>query len=253
MFEKLIRLMAPLGVVLFAASVSAGDALLSDFAAFDRAFIPPLALTNQEKVAPSKKAIEILKTNWAEFKARHYKGKPKDPKWKQDLDRVESKILESEGIILTERDLMDAHEILESIRFALMGLRKRNGIDYYLDHLSEFHEHMEAIVHTASERDAGSVTEKDRDILKKECAEAVRVWDRIQDFAFDQNLFGFNEQKETRRKELIKMESQALSRLQKALERDDPDLILKSAKEIRPHYAALYKLFGDFRRVGETD
>ena len=36
-----------------------------------------------------------------------------------------------------------------------------------------------------------------------------------------------------------------------ALEGDDKMLIIKSAKEIRPHYAQLYMLFGDFRQFGD--
>ncbi|MBW1818004.1 MAG: hypothetical protein JRJ60_12700 [Deltaproteobacteria bacterium] len=35
--------------------------LKKDFVSFDRAFIPPLALTKQEKVKPSKKAMNLFK------------------------------------------------------------------------------------------------------------------------------------------------------------------------------------------------
>lgn len=237
--------------VLLSGHAFASEGLMKDFVLLDRAFIPPLALTNQEKINPSKKAMEVLKAQWAQFKANHYKAEPKDPKWKQDLDRVESKIIEAEQVILEEKNLMDAHELLETIRYALKAARNRNGIDYYIDYLSEFHEHMEAIVHMATERDAGSFADKDLEFLDRECEEAIRVWLQVQTFAFDKELFGFSDSQETRRKELLEREAQALHKLQEALKVDDRMLIIKSAKEIRPYYSQLYMLFGDFRPFGD--
>jgi hypothetical protein len=231
--------------------VFASEGLMKDFVLLDRAFIPPLALTSQEKVDPSKKAMEALKTQWARFKANHYNSKPRDPGWKQDMDRVESKILDAEQIILGERNLMGAHEILETVRYALKAARNRNGIDYYIDYLSDFHEHMEAILHTVAERDALSFTDKDRDFLAWECREAVRIWDRVRNLAFDTDLFGFSDRQEARRKELLEREAKALHQLRTALECDDKMLIIKSAKEIGPYYSQLYMLFGDFRQFGD--
>jgi hypothetical protein len=229
----------------------ANEGLMKDFVLFDRVFIPPLALTNQGKVTPSKKAMEALKTQWAQFKKNHYSARSEDPMWKQDLDKMESKILEAEQIVLSEKNLMEAHEILETIRFALKAARSRNGIDYYIDYLSEFHEHLEAIIHVANERDAGSLSDKDIKFIAGECEEGLRIWSQVQNRAFDKGLFGFSDKQEARRKELLQREAQALSNLQRALEGDDRMLIIKSAKEIRPHYSQLYMLFGDFRQFGD--
>jgi len=235
---------------LFSGNALGSEGLMKDFVLLDRAFIPPLLLTNQKKADPSKKAMEVLKAQWAQFKKNHYSAQPKDPGWKQDLDRVESKIMEADQIVLGEKDLMEAHEILETIRYALKSTRSRNGIDYYIDYLSEFHEHMEAILHTANERDEGSFSEKDLQFVTGECAEATRIWTQVQGLPFDRELFGFSDAQEARRKELLEKEAQALQRLQKALEGNDKKLIIASAKEIRPPYSQLYLLFGDFTRFG---
>jgi hypothetical protein len=235
--------------VVFTATGFAADDLMKDFVSFDRAFIPPLAFTNQEKVNPSKKGMAILKEYWNTFKAKHYEANPEDPHWKKDLDGTEKRILKAGSIVASGKDLMEAHEILEEIRYVLMNLRKRNGIDYYLDHLSEFHEHMEAIMHTASERDAGSFTAKDGEYIARECSGAIRIWERIQVLPFDKHLFGFDNQKVAAMRDLMEEENQSLQRLRKALEGEDKTLIIDSAKKIRPNYAQLYKLFGDFERV----
>jgi hypothetical protein len=237
--------------VLLSGHTFASEGLMKDFVLFDRVFIPPLALTGQEKCELSKNAMEPLKAQWAQFKTNHYEAKPKDPRWKQDLDSVESKIIKAEQIILGEKNLMGAHEILETIRFALRAARTRNGIDYYIDYLSEFHEHMEAILHMATERDGGSFSDNDLHFLAGECEEAVRIWVRLQNLPFEKELFGFSDRMEAGRKELLEKEAQALYRLRKALETDDKMLIIKSSKEIGRYYAQLYMLFGDFQRFGD--
>jgi hypothetical protein len=238
-------------IVLLYTGTGLGDGtVLKDFVSFDKAFIPPLALTNQEKVAPSKKAIEILKEEWGRFRSRHYEANAKDAKWKQDLDSVGAKIQDAERIILGEKNLMEAHEILETIRYAFMDARKRNGIEYYIDHLSEFHEHMEAIVHAASDAGSASLAEKEKSFISRECGEAMRIWAGIQRLPFDKELFGFDDRRETKRQELLQKEAEALLTLQKSLESNDAPRIIRAAKEVRPNYAQLYMLFGDFSRFG---
>lgn len=225
------------------------DALMKDFVSFDRAFIPPLALTNAEKLNPSKEAMGLLKENWDSFKAKQYNANPNDPKWKSDLDKVDQKIFEAAAIVRTEKNLSEAHEILEQIRFIFMELRKRNGIEYYIDYLSDFHEHMEAIMHTVQERDPASFSAKDKDYVAREFDQADKTWKRIETAAFDKDFYGFSDQRLARMKECLKLETEALNNLKKALEGEDKALIIKAAKGIRPNYAEIYKLFGDFERV----
>jgi ribosomal protein S15P/S13E len=249
MRKAIILTGAAFAVLSLVTAALANEALMKDFVSFDRAFIPPLALTNQEKVNPSKKAMMLLKENWSAFKGKHFEANPKDTQWKTDLDKVESSIRDAGRIIEGGKNLMEAHEILEQVRFVFMALRKRNNIDYYVDHLSEFHEHMEAIIHTASERDAGSLSSKDKEFMGKEFAQASLIWERIQALRFDAALFGFNDQKLAEMKDLVKKEADALQKLRSALGGNDNAVIIQSAKGIRPNYANLYKMFGDFDRV----
>jgi hypothetical protein len=236
--------------VLFFAGAAIGEDLLKDFVAFDRAFIPPLSLTNQEKGDPSRKAIGVLKEEWGRFKNKHYGANPKDVQWKQDLDVVESKILEAERIIINGKNLMEAHEVLEAIRYAFMNMRKRNGIEYYIDHLSEFHEHMEAIVHAASDTTPVSFADREKTFIAKECAEATRIWSGIQALPFDAGLYGFDDRREAKRRELLQKEAEALLTLQKSLESGDAGQIIRAAKGVRPNYAQQYMLFGDYSAYG---
>ena len=223
--------------------------LKEDFASFDRAFIPPLALTRQEKVKPSKKAMKLLKENWGTFKAKHYEANSKDPKWKKDFDKVDQKIMEASNIIKDSKNLIHAHDTLEEIRFIFLELRKRNGIDYYIDPLSEFHEFMEVIVHTAAESDPQTLTVADKETIREEHDQAARIWDKIETASFDSDLYGFDDRRMAQMKKLLKLEAEALNALDRALDSNDHAQIIKTAKAIKPNYAKLYKLFGDFDRV----
>ncbi len=223
--------------------------LKRDFVFFDQAFIPPLALTRAEKVKPSKKAMKLLKENWGTFKATYYDSNPNDPKWKADFNKVDQKIMEAARTVRSGKNLIDAHETLEEIRFIFLELRKRNGIDYYIDPLSEFHPLMEVIVHTAAENDPDTLSDSDKETIREQYDEASKIWNRIKTSEFDRDLYGFTDEKMAKMKKLLKMESEALSKLKKALDDNNNGLIITTAKAIKPNYAKLYKLFGNFDRV----
>lgn len=223
--------------------------LKKDFVSFDKAFIPPLALTRAEKAKPSKKAMKLLKENWGTFKAKYYEANPNDPSWKADFNKVDQKIMEAAKTVKSGKNLMDAHESLEEIRYIFLELRKRNGINYYIDPLSEFHVFMEVIVHTADENDPDTLDDSDKQTIREQYDQASKIWHRIKTSEFDRDLYGFNDEKMAQMKKLLKMESEALNKLGKALEVNNNALIIETGKAIKPNYAKLYKLFGDFERI----
>ena len=108
--------------------------LISDFVKLDRAYIPTLFLTNLEKFNPSKKAIAKLKEEWDVFKGKYYEYNNEDPQWSKDFDKVDQSIREADKIISSGGDLIEAHEALETIRYTFLKTRRRNNIDYYIEH-----------------------------------------------------------------------------------------------------------------------
>ncbi|MDB4443969.1 hypothetical protein N9174_01340 [bacterium] len=220
-----------------------------DFVSFDQAFIPPLALTNQEKVKPSKKAMKILSQNWDVFRAKYYDANPQDSKWKEDFDKIDKVILEAKTTVGSGKHLMSAHETLEEVRWITLELRKRNHIDYYLDPLTEFHAHMEEIFHMGNDNSPEDIGSDEINTLKETLAEAEKVWTTVKSADFDPSVYGFNDQKMAKMKKLLKLESDALNNLKQALESGDKAAVIKAAKGIKPNYAKLYKLFGNFGQV----
>ena len=220
-----------------------------DFVAFDRAFIPPLAITNQEKVNPSRKAMKILMQNWEEFKAKYYNSNPQDPKWKEDFDRIDRQIREAAKIVKDGTDLMAAHEALEEIRTITMDLRKRNNMDYFLDPLTEFHILMETIFHTGKDNSPEDLNQGMISDLKETVSEAQALWAKIGKVPFDKDLYGFTDQMVAQMKQYHSAETKALDMVQKAIETGDKKAIIAAAKGVKDSYAQLYKMFGDFDRI----
>ena len=193
--------------------------------------------------------MAILNQNWSQFKAEYEKYNPADPDWKKDFDYADAQIKKANEIVNSGKELMSAHETLESVRIQFMELRQRNNIDYYVDYLTEFHEYMEAIFHTGKDNPPESLTEDDIDDLKNHYEEAARVWQKITTASFDKALYDFNDQKAGKMKSFITKETDALNRLKKAIGSKDNTKIVKACMGIKPNYAQLYKLFGNFERV----
>ena len=225
--------------------------ILKDFASFDRAFIPPLALTNQDKLKPSQKAIRLLNKNWESFKTKYYNSNPQDPEWKEDFDRIGKQIAEATSIVESGENLMHAHEALEEIRSITLDLRRRNNIEYYIDYLTEFHFLMESIVHTASDNEPADMGEEVISELSDLTDEASAMWSKIEAQPFDKALFGFDDEKIAKMMGLMKAESEALDNLKKAINSKDKTAIIEMAKNVKPNYAKIYMMFGDFDSIAK--
>jgi hypothetical protein len=220
--------------------------LEKDFAIFDRAYIPALALTNQGEAEQSKAAMILLIEHWSIFKGKYYGHGSKDSKWKKNFDDVEQAILKADEIVKGDRELLEAHELLESIRFTFMELRKRNGIDYYVDYLTEFHEPMEEIVLTSKGKTPDTLIDTDVEKIQELLPEALHFMNKIETPEFDSSLFDFDNEKTRLMKEYIKLESESLSKLEQAMKAGDKKMIIQSSAKIKPNFVKLFFLFGDF-------
>jgi len=236
-----------LGLILFSGTSSAGT--IQDYASFDRAFIPPMAITQKEQVKPSKKAMKILIPAWSELKGKYYHAPTSDDALRKDFDKIEELIVKAKKIIDSEQNLMAAHETLESVRYILMERRLRNNISYYPDLLTQFHEHMEEIYHSGADATPEELNEDDIYALKETLQEGLAVWETVKNAPFNPVEYGFSDQKTRMREKLMIEESAALKQLEDAIAGRDKEKIIAAAVGIKPKYAAQYKLFGDFDKV----
>ena len=232
-----------------AGSVEADTTIIEDFVAFDRAFIPPLVLTKQAKVAPAATAMELLTQSWAAFKGKHYESNVADVEWKADLDRIEKHILDAASMVQNVEGLMPAHEELEQVRTIALRLRQRNDMGYYLDLVIEFHDAMEVIYHAGKDISPESPDEEAIQSLSATVSKATALWQQVREAPFDKDLYGFTEQMAQKMQEYHAAEQRALERVAAAIGSGDKAAIKKTAKGVKANYAMLYKMFGDFERV----
>ncbi len=224
------------------------DNLTNDFARLDRAYIPVLFLTNMNKPDPSKKSDARLKIEWSNFKNKYYEYNKVDPQWSKDFDKVDQSIMKADKIISSGGDLIKAHEILETIRYTFINTRRRNNIDYYIDHITDFHNPMEHIVLRANKKTPKTLTNKDIKFIEESLPKVLKLWDAIKNAKFDNDLFLFNKEKETKMQDIIKAETNALKDLENALNnKSNKENIIKTAIGIKKNFALLFKLFGDFK------
>lgn len=244
------RLLIAILVTVFLPSIgfSKSDKFISDFVCFDRAYIPALFLTNMDKLNPSKKAMENLKTEWASFKGKYYYYEKDDTKWTKDFDKVEESIMLADKIISSGNKLIEAHEILENVRYTFLEMRKRNNIDYFIDYLTEFHDPMEHIVLRAKGKIPKTLKDNDIEFLEKSFPEAADKWNALKNAGFNNDIFHFNDERLTNMKDVIIAETKAMDALKSALNnKSDKANLIKNAVGIKKNFVLLFELFGDFK------
>ncbi len=244
---------AALGIVLIfitALPLSAASLLEKDMAAFDRAYITSMVLTSQGKRAASKKAMERTMAQWASFKKTHADDLIKSNADKADLIIINQMLSDAKRIVRANGPLHEAHIILEGVRDVFLNIRKRNSIDYYIDHLTGFHKPMNAIVLAARGKTPETLTESILSRIKDNFKLAGQSWENLQKASFDPELFSFDAKKEAQRQACIKAETEALNKLKKALNKGDKEAIIKAAAGIKPNFDSLFLLFSNLEDGG---
>ncbi len=202
--------------------------LKSDMVSFDRAYIPALSFTSQEKIRESKQSMELLLENWNNFKKKYYLQNAGDSDWSRDLDKIDVLIVNADNVVKSEKNILDAHQkYLEEVRIIFMNLRARNNIDYYIDYLTKFHEPMEKIVLSAKGKNVDTFTDKDLAVIKNTFAEAMEKFNNLENADIEAEVFNFNAQKIAQIKKIIQDEGNSLKALSLALESNDRENIIK--------------------------
>jgi hypothetical protein len=225
------------------------DAVIKDTAVFDKAYIPALFLTSQGKVEESKLSMKFLKEEWTAFKKKYYSAQPNDAQWKKDMDRVEELIMAADNTVSGGKELPSAHQVVEGAGGILMEARQRNKIEYFPDYLTEFHGVMEGIFEDAVNWKPETLSAKHIENIQKMLSDGLEAWDAAKKAKFSPELYGFSPEKVQKMRDLHKAEADALLALQEALKKGDKAEIIKHARSLKPKYASVYLLFGDFERL----
>lgn len=220
--------------------------LVQDMVVLDRSYIAALKMTSQEKLIPSRKAMARLILVWEEFENNHRGMSKIDTAWQQDMDRVNDFIASANRTVSKGDNLKNAHEELEHVRTVMMEVRVRNQIDYFVDHLTRFHVPMEAIVLSVRGKTQADLSEETIVKMQSDLHRALSLWEKVMATPFDKDVFGFTQEKAKQLEMLREKELKALVSLEQALTGSNKKQIIQSGLEIKPFFAEMFMLFGNF-------
>jgi hypothetical protein len=221
--------------------------LVAGMVAFDRAYIPALALSNAAKPEAALKAMTILKDQWSIF-ARQFGSRFPEAEWKQGFERT-AVVLDRSEELVRMGDLPGAHVALEEVRDIFVSLRDRQSIPYYVDFLNRYHESMEEVTAVTAGLTAGTLEEKQVQQVGALLPEARRKWQATLDAPFDAGVYGFPV---ARADELRKAEEAVLlgiGRVEQALRSADREALVRTVEAMKPVFTKTFLMFGDFERV----
>jgi len=226
------------------AQFNAPSDIRHEFAELDRAYVTALALTNQSSPKATQ-AVTALQDHWKVFQERHYGSNGTDTSWQSDFNKVGCRI-DVANTFLEQKDAQSAHETLEGVRFILLDLRRRHQVDYYLDYLTKYHEAMEGLLAVVQGKTSETLTVSDLSTLRWRLSEAERQWAVVQAQPFDAALYGFDGQRQERMRQYMQEETEALGHLRAAVESESGEGIVLAAQAIKPPFAKLFVLFGNW-------
>ncbi len=225
--------------------------ILADMVKFDEVYIPVLASTMQNKIGKSLIAMKRLKKYWKEFEGKYYHYYFNDRNWEDSFCRIDNLINKASVIVDSMRNLKHAHETLEGVRQIFMKLRKRDNINYFIDLLTRFHEPMEKIVLKAKKTKPENFSNSDWREFNNLSIEANQLWMNVMRYNFNPSLFQFDKMKTTRFKNNLHAESKALNKLSNSFNSKDFKAILQNAVNIKPNFAKIFMMFGNFNLISK--
>jgi DNA-binding protein len=241
-------LLLPLCVVCMLFGATAHADIVTDSAVFDKAYIPALAVTSQNDAEKTKAAMARLHPSWLTFSNAYRQHKPSDDAWKSGFSEIDNWIAKADDIVARGSNLTEAHDALEPVRVILMQLRRKNGIDYFVDYQTAFHEPMEAIVLTAKGKTPETLTQQDIDKIRSLMPTLNARWSALQNAKFSPELFAFDNARVTQVNQSMESETNAIAALKRALADSDKSAIIQRASAIKPPFAQMFMLFGEFAK-----
>lgn len=242
------RLLASLTTTLVTAA--ALGAPLDDMVALDAVYIPALATTSaaaQDSAAVPRAhaAIARLQAQWPGLRQRLLATwGPKTPDgWTAALAAT-GRHIDAAANAASQGDWPRAHEALEPVRIVLMQVRDRQGMDYFVDRLTAFHEPMERLAQAGSTWTPAALDPPRRDELERAFAQARALWHGIEGRPAGAAQYGLSPARSAQLRQAIDDESAALARLSEALRGADPARILAAAAGTKPPFARAFTAFG---------
>lgn len=234
--------------VLMSGTASANDkALLQATIEMDRQYIPAVIYIDQGDRQSASDAMMKFSEQWSSF-ITTFEVNSDDPEWPHFLD-IASGMVSEAFIDVQQGDLESAKKQMEAVTVTLHGLRERNGINYYVDELNAYKPYMDALIAVADSKSGKLFTKDQIRALQKNWAQVWPRWEAIRHHVsrakFDQELFGFTDDRFVELKQAVAQEQMALNKLRQALRSGTHQEIADAAIGLEAGFMRTYRAFGD--------
>ncbi|MEY4751224.1 MAG: hypothetical protein RIQ60_3438 [Pseudomonadota bacterium] len=246
-----LRHMAALTVLAAGLSPLAGQAApLDDMVAFDAVYIPALAASTSASqdaraVPKAVAAGQALDARWPQLRSTLTVTWGSQPAraWTATLAAVDRQITLARTAAAAS-NWKDAHEALEDVRIELMKARLGQGMDYFIDQLTAYHEPMEALTIAASTWKPAEIDAQRRAQLEQAVLHAAALWRGIERHTLDMAAYGLPPAGQAQLRQALADESAALDRLTQAQRLGSTEQVLKAAAGLKPAFARAFTAFG---------
>lgn len=195
--------------------------------------------TNKNNQTKSLESALSFQQQWLAITEKYGDAPPEvyaaDPQWRPTLVNIGD--ITALGIreILADK-LSAAHETLEAIRDELGALRQRNQVSTFSDHVNDYHEAMESLLHL--ELKPYDIDDKALLFIREQLAVLDYLAEKMKENAPAEYL------KKDKFNKALKGVFNSLKKLRQAVDEKNTDKIVKAIKELKPAYAKVFVKFG---------
>ncbi len=237
--KTIIKISALAIVALLMTSHRPNVDIRSSMVRFDQAFLPALEYTLRGDGHEAKRAVFYLEFEWRKLRSRLQHRYPEE---RQFLSRIDDWLGDAYFAIDANCPVTAANQ-LEHVKYEMMELRDRKGIDYYLDDLYDFQGGLEVLAEAAA----------DEMLCLMEWPEFValsddlqREWAAIQQKPFDAALYEFDAGDVRQLRYQQQSMKEALDNFAKAVDSAQRDEIEQASQALEPAFGQVLHLFGNF-------
>ena len=195
--------------------------------------------TNKKDQVKSLESAVSFQQQWLAITDKYIESPPEvyvsDPQWQDTLLKI-GDIIGLSILEMLEGKLSDAHETLEVIRDELGALRQRNQVSTFSDHVNNYHEAMESLLHLGLK--PGDINSMAMLSIREELAVLEYLAKKMQDNAPAEYL------KNEKFNQAMEGMLDSLKNLRQAVKEKSPDKIAKTIKALKPAYAKVFIKFG---------
>jgi hypothetical protein len=235
-----LRYIIALALVMSTNSCKIWD-LKQDMVHFDRAFIPVWIYVREGDMAKAKAAVFNLEFRWQQLRGK-YQNTVEEDNWQEAFRRVDDWLGDVYYAIDANQPQLALNQ-LDHVRYDLQQLRRHYHIDYYLDHLFDFHDELTVLIEAANDNMLCLLEWPEFEELS---VSALQHWRNLMTHPFDAGLYEFTVEEESLFLTYQKEMEEVLVSFSEIVETADREAIASESGNLELTLRDVMRLFGNF-------